>query len=249
MNTMQLSIILVGPSLHRSQPIVSFYSSSAECHHQIFNRISKCSRPSSSSIRYADYSTTTASSSGKASGKSSDESSTDSRNDSTGVVEPSQAQSQKSEVSSASPQKPTQPEELPSDMTELVQWGGTLPSGRRIVVGAAVGLAVALGSDFIGITSLLLGLAPDLSRELRTDLLYPVQGFKRCYEASRGFGECSFPFGCRSLFSLSSLCFNEQPGMCVTVIVMVQCVLLYNTSVCRLTPVINTVILMITSVF
>ena len=182
---MQLLMALGGLPQHLPHPMSLLFSSTT-LHSQI-NQLSKFPESrqlSPKTIRHTHHLTATAASTGNSSdGPSS------SREDPSDVAKHS-SQPQESEVSSHSPRKPPQPEEFPSDVTELVQWGGTLPSSRRIVVGAAVGLAVALGSDFIGITSLLLGLAPDLSRELRADLLYPVQGFKRCYETSRGFGEC-----------------------------------------------------------
>ncbi|CAK9874901.1 unnamed protein product [Sphagnum jensenii] len=58
---------------------------------------------------------------------------------------------------------------------------------RRFVLGTSVGLLVALGANFLGVTSALLSLNPALSRAARVDVLYPVQGYKRCLETSRGF--------------------------------------------------------------
>ena len=192
---MQLLISLGGLPQHLPHPI-SLLISSTTLHPRI-NQLSKFPESrqlSPKTIRHTRHLTTTAASTGN----SSDDPSTTREDPSDVDVAKQSSQPQASEVSSYSSRKPPQPEEFPSDMTELVQWGGTLPSSRRIVVGAAVGLALALGSDFIGITSLLLGLAPDLSRELRADLLYPVQGFKRCFETSRGFGECSSQCGSTS---------------------------------------------------
>lgn len=60
---------------------------------------------------------------------------------------------------------------------------------RRFVLGTSVGLLVALGANFLGVTSALLSLNPALSRAARVDVLYPVQGYKRCLETSRGFGK------------------------------------------------------------
>jgi hypothetical protein len=60
---------------------------------------------------------------------------------------------------------------------------------RRFVLGTSVALLVALGANFLGVTSALLSLNPALSRAARVDVLYPVQGYKRCLETSRGFGK------------------------------------------------------------
>lgn len=202
---MQLFMALGGAPQNLPHPMSLLFSSTPL--HPNINQLSKFPESiqlSPKTIRHTHHLTATTASTGN----SSDGPST-SREDPPDVAKHS-IQTQESEVSSHSPRHPTQPEEFPSDMTELVQWGGTLPSSRRLVVGAAVGLAVALGSDFIGITSLLLGLAPDLSRELRADLLYPVRGFKRCYETSRGFGECSSH--CGSISSLRT--FGEKKWMC-----------------------------------
>lgn len=54
--------------------------------------------------------------------------------------------------------------------------------GRRFAFGVASGLAVAVGGNLGGITSLLLGLNPAFSQSLKLDALYPVNGFKRCIE-------------------------------------------------------------------
>eukprot|EP00850_Spirogloea_muscicola_P001170 SM000004S15040 [mRNA] locus=s4:889943:891326:- [translate_table: standard] len=71
--------------------------------------------------------------------------------------------------------------------TELVEWGGTLPSSRRLLLGSLVGLSVAFGSNFLGVTSLLLSTNTALSRRLQLDVLFPVAGFKRCLDGSLGF--------------------------------------------------------------
>eukprot|EP00850_Spirogloea_muscicola_P003346 SM000013S26515 [mRNA] locus=s13:790144:791770:+ [translate_table: standard] len=71
--------------------------------------------------------------------------------------------------------------------TELVEWGGTLPSGRRLLLGSLVGLSVAFGSNFLGVTSLVLSTNTALSRRLKLDVLFPIAGFKRCLDGSLGF--------------------------------------------------------------
>lgn len=60
--------------------------------------------------------------------------------------------------------------------------------GRRLLVGAAAASAVALGGNLGGITSFLLGFEPDTSRKLKLDVVYPVNGYKRCFDTVNGFG-------------------------------------------------------------
>uniref|UniRef100_A0A453GGW8 Uncharacterized protein n=1 Tax=Aegilops tauschii subsp. strangulata TaxID=200361 RepID=A0A453GGW8_AEGTS len=59
---------------------------------------------------------------------------------------------------------------------------------RRLVVGASTAAAAAVGANFGGVTSFLLGLSPELGRSLRLDVLYPVGGFTRCLDSDSGFG-------------------------------------------------------------
>uniref|UniRef100_A0A0F7H1H7 Photosystem II reaction center PsbP family protein n=1 Tax=Cypripedium formosanum TaxID=53042 RepID=A0A0F7H1H7_9ASPA len=63
---------------------------------------------------------------------------------------------------------------------------------RRLLSGAGAASLVAVGANFGGLTSFLLGLSPETARQLRLDVLYPVQGFTRCYDPDRGF-EFIFP--------------------------------------------------------
>lgn len=65
---------------------------------------------------------------------------------------------------------------------------------RRLLSGAGAASLVAVGANFGGLTSFLLGLSPETARELRLDVLYPVQGFSRCYHPDQGF-EFIFPAG------------------------------------------------------
>jgi hypothetical protein len=60
---------------------------------------------------------------------------------------------------------------------------------RRLVVGATAAAAAAVGANFGGVTSFLLGLSPELGRSLRLDVLYPVGGFTRCLDSENGFGK------------------------------------------------------------
>jgi len=59
---------------------------------------------------------------------------------------------------------------------------------HRLVVGATTAAAAAVGANFGGVTSFLLGLSPELGRSLRLDVLYPVGGFTRCLDSDNGFG-------------------------------------------------------------
>lgn len=69
-----------------------------------------------------------------------------------------------------------------------IQWGGTLPSGRRVAVSGLLGLSIVLGSNLLGGTSLLLGLdGGRFAAQQRLDVLVPVRGFKRCVDYQNGF--------------------------------------------------------------
>jgi hypothetical protein len=65
---------------------------------------------------------------------------------------------------------------------------------RRLVVGASTAAAAAVGANFGGVTSFLLGLSPELGRSLRLDVLYPVGGFTRCLDSDSGFGNTNHPY-------------------------------------------------------
>lgn len=60
---------------------------------------------------------------------------------------------------------------------------------RRLLLSAGGASALGLGANFLGVTSFLLSFDAELARRTRLDLLYPVLGFKRCLEPSRGFGK------------------------------------------------------------
>lgn len=58
-----------------------------------------------------------------------------------------------------------------------------------MVVGGLTAAAVALGGNLGGVTSGLLALdGGELAGRLRLDVLVPVRGLKRCYDAANGFG-------------------------------------------------------------
>lgn len=79
------------------------------------------------------------------------------------------------------------PEFDPLDPAMTVQWGGNLPSSRRVVLGSLAGLTVALGGDLGGCTELLLANFPELGKSSGLDIIYPVRGFKRCYDTVNGY--------------------------------------------------------------
>lgn len=58
---------------------------------------------------------------------------------------------------------------------------------RRLLTGIGSASLVALGANFAGITSFLLGFSPDTGRNLKLDVLYPVGGYSRCIDTTEGF--------------------------------------------------------------
>ncbi|KAL5983834.1 PsbP domain-containing protein 7, chloroplastic, partial [Asimina triloba] len=58
---------------------------------------------------------------------------------------------------------------------------------RRLLLGVGSASLVAVGANFGGITSFLLGFSPETGRKLKLDVLYPVDGYSRCLETSQGF--------------------------------------------------------------
>ncbi|KAJ8557523.1 hypothetical protein K7X08_003148 [Anisodus acutangulus] len=58
---------------------------------------------------------------------------------------------------------------------------------RRLLTGIGTASLVALGANFGGSTSSLLGLLPDGARSLRLDVIYPIGGYTRCLDANEGF--------------------------------------------------------------
>ncbi|KAK1294084.1 hypothetical protein QJS10_CPA16g01485 [Acorus calamus] len=59
--------------------------------------------------------------------------------------------------------------------------------GRRFLTGVGSASLVAVGANFGGVTSSLLGISPELGRGLRLDVLYPVGGYSRCFDSVQGF--------------------------------------------------------------
>ncbi|XP_052204669.1 psbP domain-containing protein 7, chloroplastic [Diospyros lotus] len=58
---------------------------------------------------------------------------------------------------------------------------------RRLLTGVGSASLVALGANFAGITSFLLGFWPKTGRNLKLDVLYPVGGFSRYVQTNEGF--------------------------------------------------------------
>ncbi|KAI5398547.1 psbP domain-containing protein 7, chloroplastic isoform X1 [Lathyrus oleraceus] len=58
---------------------------------------------------------------------------------------------------------------------------------RRLLVGIGSASLVALGANFGGITSFLLGLSPLNGRKLKLDVLYPIGGYTRYIDTREGF--------------------------------------------------------------
>ncbi|XP_059652425.1 psbP domain-containing protein 7, chloroplastic [Cornus florida] len=72
---------------------------------------------------------------------------------------------------------------------------------RRLLTGVGSASVLALGANFAGITSFLLGLSPETGQNLKLDVLYPIAGYRRCVETNEGF-EFVYParwFGDRTL--------------------------------------------------
>ncbi|KAM3283033.1 putative protein isoform X2 [Capsicum chacoense] len=58
---------------------------------------------------------------------------------------------------------------------------------RRLLTGIGTASLLALGANFAGITSSLLGISPDGARSLRLDVIYPIDGYTRCLDTNEGF--------------------------------------------------------------
>lgn len=59
---------------------------------------------------------------------------------------------------------------------------------RRLLTGVGTASLVAVGANFAGITSFLLGISPEIARRLKLDVLYPISGYSRCIQGNEGFG-------------------------------------------------------------
>ncbi|TYH46248.1 hypothetical protein ES332_D11G322500v1 [Gossypium tomentosum] len=63
---------------------------------------------------------------------------------------------------------------------------------RRLLAGVGSASLVAVGANFGGLTSFLLGLVPESGRSLTLDVLYPIEGYSRRIESNEGF-EFTYP--------------------------------------------------------
>ena len=75
------------------------------------------------------------------------------------------------------------------DPSRLIVAGGRLPSRRRFITGTSIGLVTALGANFLGLTSAILGAVDDGKPAMRwnLDVLFPVKGMKRCLDRDNGY--------------------------------------------------------------
>nr|GEV99259.1 PsbP domain-containing protein 7, chloroplastic [Tanacetum cinerariifolium] len=58
---------------------------------------------------------------------------------------------------------------------------------RRLLTGIGSASLVAVGANFAGTTSFLLGLSPETARNLKLDVIYPIKGYSRCIKPEEGF--------------------------------------------------------------
>ena len=77
---------------------------------------------------------------------------------------------------------------------EFVQWGGRLPSTRRLLLSGAAATSIVLGGNLFGVSSALLALdGGKFADRTKLDRLIPVNvkgvALKRCVDYDNGFGE------------------------------------------------------------
>lgn len=63
---------------------------------------------------------------------------------------------------------------------------------RRLLAGVGSASLVAVGANFGGITSFILGFSPESGRSLKLDVLYPIGGYTRYFDTKEGFGNSLF---------------------------------------------------------
>lgn len=60
---------------------------------------------------------------------------------------------------------------------------------RRLLLGVGSSSVLAIGANFGGVTSFVLGLSPEFGRNLKLDVVYPIRGYSRCIDTVEGFGK------------------------------------------------------------
>lgn len=83
-----------------------------------------------------------------------------------------------------------QNQQLKSPAQEFAPLAATFQ--RRLLLGVGSASLVALGANFGGLTSFLIGLSPQTGRALKLDVLYPIRGYSRYIDTNEGFGEFYF---------------------------------------------------------
>ncbi|PWA57304.1 photosystem II reaction center PsbP family protein [Artemisia annua] len=82
-------------------------------------------------------------------------------------------------------------QQIPNDPKEKVPAEQFMPLAatfrRRLLTGIGSASLVAVGANFAGTTSFLLGLSPDTARNLKLDVIYPIKGYSRCIKPEEGF--------------------------------------------------------------
>ncbi|KAM7272893.1 hypothetical protein ACFE04_027557 [Oxalis oulophora] len=78
---------------------------------------------------------------------------------------------------------------IPSSTTPSEQFASLQSQfRRRLLVGISSASVVAVGANFGGITSFLLGVvSPQTARDLKLDVVYPIGGYSRCIQPNEGF--------------------------------------------------------------
>lgn len=99
---------------------------------------------------------------------------------------------------SASPVSMSQPSQDNKDTLQNTSYRLDKPSSeqfmplasvfrRRLLTGIGSASFVAVGANFAGVTSFILGNFPDNSRSLKLDVIYPIGGYSRCIQREEGF--------------------------------------------------------------
>lgn len=60
---------------------------------------------------------------------------------------------------------------------------------RRLLSGVGAASLLAVGANFGGVTTFVLGFLPEIARSLKLDAIYPVRGYSRYIDTNEGFGQ------------------------------------------------------------